>query len=64
MALVTREEAAVLCGVPYKTFRDKICKRPDFPTPAQYISQKVLWWDAKEIEQWKSNNARKKFGKR
>ena len=42
--LIDRQQIATRHGLSYRYVRDTLTKRPDFPAPAQRLSQRLVRW--------------------
>lgn len=45
-------QIAALTGLSKNYVRDKLTKRPDFPSPDIRLSQKIKWWKPETIKKW------------
>jgi hypothetical protein len=48
----TTSDIARFFGVKQRTVTDKWTKRPDFPPPAQRVTQKTVRWRADDVQRW------------
>ena len=55
--LVDRQQIATRHGLSYRYVRDTLTKRPDFPAPAQRLSQRLVRWNARDVERFMARTA-------
>lgn len=56
-ALLTIDDIQLLVNAERREYvRDRIVKRPDFPRPAVFLSQKFRRWSADDVRQWITRN--------
>ena len=49
---IDEAEIARLLGMRREYVRDRLVKRPDFPTPSIVLSQKIRRWSETAVRQW------------
>ena len=55
--LVDRQQIATRHGLSYRYVRDTLTKRPDFPAPEQRLSQRLVRWNARDVERFMARTA-------
>ncbi len=55
--LIDRQQIATRHGLSYRYVRDTLTKRPDFPAPAQRLSQRLIRWNARDVERFMARTA-------
>lgn len=55
--LIDRQQIATRHGLSYRYVRDTLTKRPDFPAPAQRLSQRLVRWNARDVERFMARTA-------
>ena len=55
--LIDRQQIAARHGLSYRYVRDTLTKRPDFPAPAQRLSQRLVRWNARDVERFMARTA-------
>lgn len=56
--LLDRQGIAQRHRLSYRYVRDTLTKRPDFPAPAQRLSQRLVRWNAYEVDRFMSRSAK------
>lgn len=57
MELLTLEDIQAMLKVDKRSYvRDRIVKRPDFPRPAVFVSQKCRRWNTDDVQRWMALN--------
>lgn len=56
--LIDRAGIAARHALSYRYVRDTLTKRPDFPAPAQRLSQRLVRWNAYEVDKYIARQAR------
>ena len=56
--LIDRQGIAARHRLPFRYVRDTLTKRPDFPAPAQRLSQRLVRWNAYEVDKYIARTAK------
>lgn len=56
--LIDRQQIATRHGLSYRYVRDTLTKRPDFPAPAQRLSQRLIRWNCYEVDKYIARKAK------
>lgn len=56
--LIDRQGIALRHKLSYRYVRDTLTKRPDFPPPAQRLSQRLIRWNAYEVDKFMARSAK------